>query len=162
MIQRLIHMNIITGDLLQLALASRFDVIVHGCNCQCAMGKGIALSIKIQFPEAYEADLRTPKADPTKLGQISFAHITRSSAQFTVVNAYTQFHYRGQGVLADCTAIRSAFARIKQQFATQRIAYPKIGAGLAKGDWNTIAAIIEEELAGEDHTLVEFSPTSSA
>lgn len=151
-------MNIITGDLLQLALSSRFDVIIHGCNCQCAMGKGIALAIKNQFPEAYQADLRTPKADPTKLGQISTAQITRPSARFTIVNAYTQFHYRGQGVLADYNAIRSAFASIKQQFPNQRIGYPKIGAGLAKGDWNTIAAIINEELAGEDHTLVEFLP----
>lgn len=151
-------MNIITGDLLHLALAGRFDAIVHGCNCQCAMGKGIALSIKNQFPEANEADLRTPKADRTKLGQISIAHINRPSAQFTVVNANTQFHYHGEGVLADYKAIRSAFAHIKQQFANQRIAYPKIGAGLAKGDWNTIAAIIEQELADEDHTLVEFLP----
>jgi len=47
-------MNVIPGDLLRLALDGRFDVIVHGCNCQCAMGKGIALSIKQQFPEAYE------------------------------------------------------------------------------------------------------------
>jgi hypothetical protein len=36
--------------------------------------------------------------------------------------------------------------------------YPKIGAGLARGDWPTIAAMIDEELAGEDHTLVEFEP----
>jgi hypothetical protein len=31
-----------------------------------------------------------------------------------------------------------------------------IGAGLAKGDWSIIASIIEEELADEDHTLVEY------
>ncbi|MFT4514409.1 MAG: hypothetical protein ACI91B_003118 [Planctomycetota bacterium] len=28
---------------------------------------------------------------------------------------------------------------------------------MAGGDWSVIAAIIEEELAGEDHTLVEFT-----
>ena len=38
------------------------------------------------------------------------------------------------------------------------IGYPKIGAGLAKGDWSTIAAILDEELAGEGHTLVEYEP----
>ena len=36
-------MKVTQGDLLQLALAGQFDVIVHGCNCQCQMGKGIAL-----------------------------------------------------------------------------------------------------------------------
>lgn len=151
-------MNVITGDLLRFALDGRFDVIVHGCNCQCAMGKGIALSIKQQFPEAYEADLRTPKGDRAKLGTISTAEVVRLPARFTVVNAYTQFHWRGEGVLADYDAIRSAFGVIKRQFAGQRIGYPRIGAGLAKGDWNTIAAIIDEVLKGEDHTLVEFEP----
>jgi len=153
-------MNVVQGDLLQLALAGRFDVIVHGCNCQCAMGKGIALSIKNKFPEAYDADLKTTKGDRDKLGTITVAQIQRASARFAVVNAYTQFHYRGDGVLADYDAIRSAFKHLKQQFGGHRIGYPKIGAGLAKGDWATIAAIIDEELAGEDHTLVEFVPAS--
>jgi O-acetyl-ADP-ribose deacetylase (regulator of RNase III) len=153
-------MKIVQGDLLQFALQGYFDVIVHGCNCQCAMGKGIALSIKQQFPEAYDADLRTPRADRAKLGTISTAEIERPPARFTVVNAYTQFHYRGEGVLADYDAIRSAFRLVRQRFAGRRIGYPKIGAGLAKGDWPTIAAIIDEELSGEDHTLVEFVPAS--
>ncbi len=155
-------MNGVTGDLLRLALDGRFDVIVHGCNCQCAMGKGIALSIKQQFPEAYEADLRTPKGDRAKLGSTSVAEIERPSARFTVVNAYTQYHWRGEGVMADYDAIRAAFRSIKQQFDGRRIGYPKIGAGLAKGDWTTIAAIIDQELAGEDHTLVEFVPASDS
>lgn len=151
-------MNVVTGDLLRLALDGRFDVIVHGCNCQCAMGKGLALAIKQQFREAYEADLRTPKGERAKLGRISTAEIERGPARFTVVNAYTQFHWRGEGVLADYDAIRSAFREIKLRFGGRRIGYPKIGAGLAKGDWRTIGAIIEEELADEDHTLVEFVP----
>ena len=149
-------MNVIQGDLLQLALGGRFDVIVHGCNCQCAMGKGIALSIKQQFPEAYDADLRTAKGDRNKLGTFSFAEVDRPPARFTVVNAYTQFHYRGAGVLADYDAIRSAFAEIRRRFPGRRIGYPKIGAGLARGDWPTVAAIIDAQLGGEDHTLVEL------
>ena len=149
-------MNVIRGDLLRLALHGRFDVIVHGCNCQCAMGKGIARSIKDQFPEAYEADLRTGKGDSGKLGSISVARIDRPPAHFTVVNAYTQFDYRGAGVLADYDAMRSAFRLVKNHFPGARIGYPKIGAGLAMGDWKVIAGIIDEELAGADHTLVEF------
>jgi O-acetyl-ADP-ribose deacetylase (regulator of RNase III) len=149
-------MKIVTGDLLVLALGGKFDVIVHGCNCQCAMGKGIALAIKQQFPEAYQADLQTSKGEREKLGSISFAKIERPTANFTVVNAYTQFHWRGKGVLADYEAIRTAFQQVKQRFAGLRIGYPKIGAGLAGGDWQVVAAIIDEELAGEDHTLVEF------
>ncbi|MGJ4995019.1 hypothetical protein ACQR0Z_11425 [Bradyrhizobium sp. HKCCYLS3077] len=55
-------MKIIKGDLIKLALDGHIDVIVHGCNCQCTMGAGIAKSIKDIFPEAYAADLSTPRA----------------------------------------------------------------------------------------------------
>ena len=152
-------MKTITGDLLALALDGRFDVIVHGCNCMCQMGKGIAASIKTQFPAAYDADLKTAKGDRAKLGTISTADIAGPGAAFTVVNAYTQFDYRrGPTPNADYDAIRAAFKEIKIRFAGKRIGYPKIGAGLAKGDWSIIAPIIDEELAGEDHTLVEFVP----
>ncbi|MGX5845854.1 macro domain-containing protein [Mesorhizobium sp. PL10] len=150
-------MQTIRGDLLQLALDGRFDVVVHGCNCQCAMGKGIALSIKQRFPEAYAADRATMKGDPAKLGRISVAEIRRGDRTFHIVNGYTQFHWQGQGMKADYEAIRKVMRAVKVQFAGKRIGYPKIGAGLAGGDWEKIASIIAGELAGEDHTFVEYA-----
>jgi O-acetyl-ADP-ribose deacetylase (regulator of RNase III) len=60
-------------------------------------------------------------------------------------------------VKADYQAIRKVMRSVKARFAGKRIGYPKIGAGLAGGDWETIASIIEDELAGEDHTLVEYA-----
>lgn len=149
-------MKEVTGDLLQLVMRGKFDVIVHGCNCCCTMGAGIAKSIKVQFPEAYQADLQTISGDRSKLGRYSQACIQRDDIQFIIVNAYTQFDWRGRGLKADYEAIRLAFRQIKQEFAGQRIAYPLIGAGLAGGDWTIIAKIIDEELQGEDHTLVRF------
>jgi len=147
----------IRGDLLQLALDGKFDVIVHGCNCQCQMGKGIALSIKQRFPEAYIADRATSKGDPAKLGTVSIAEIKRESRTFHIVNGYTQFHWRGTGVKADYAAIRKVMQAVKAAFAGKRIGYPKIGAGLAGGDWETIVSIIDDELAGEYHTFVEYA-----
>jgi O-acetyl-ADP-ribose deacetylase (regulator of RNase III) len=150
-------MNTLRGDLVQFALDGVFDVIVHGCNCQCQMGKGIALTIKQKFPEAYRADCATIKGDVQKLGTISSASVVRNQRSFTVVNAYTQFHWRGAGVKADYEAIRKAMREIKTAFSGRKIGYPKIGAGLAGGDWKIIAAIIEEELKGESHTYVEYA-----
>jgi O-acetyl-ADP-ribose deacetylase (regulator of RNase III) len=149
-------MNTLRGDLIELAKAGAFDVIIQGCNCQCRMGRGIALTIKQQFPEAYAADCQTTTGDRTKLGNFTSVQIDRDGFKFTIVNGYTQFDWQGEGVLADYDAIRSVFRRVKQQFAGQRIGYPKIGAGLARGDWETISRIIEAELAGENHTCVEF------
>jgi O-acetyl-ADP-ribose deacetylase (regulator of RNase III) len=151
-------MRTLHGDLLALALAGRFDLIVHGCNCFHAMGAGIARSVKQHFPEAWEADLATPRGERGKLGTISHAAVLRDGHTIVVVNAYTQFHWAGAGPLADYDAIRAAFSCIRERFGSLRIGYPRIGAGLAGGDWDTIAAIIEQELAGCDHALVEYRP----
>lgn len=151
-------MRFIEGDLLKLASAGEFDVIIHGCNCFCTMGRGIALSIKQQFPAAYQADCATEKGSKEKLGSYSHAEVSVDEHTFTIVNAYTQFNWRGRGVKADYDAIRSVFSCIKQDFSDKRIGYPLIGAGLAGGDWNVIAEIIDSELVDEDHTLVKFKP----
>ncbi len=149
-------MKIVKGDLIQLAKENLFDVIIHGCNCQCTMGAGIAKSIKSNFPEAFKADLETVKGDRDKLGSISSASNTEFGHEIIIVNGYTQFHYRGSGTLADYEAIRSVMREVKKRFSGKRIGYPLIGAGLAKGDWKVISQIIEAELEGENHTLVEF------
>jgi O-acetyl-ADP-ribose deacetylase (regulator of RNase III) len=146
------------GNLIHLAKAGHFDVIVHGCNCFCAMGKGIARSIKLEFPEAYAADCTTPQGDLSKLGSFSQAVVSLGAGAVTVVNAYTQYDYRGEQPNVNYEAIRLAFRAIKQAFPGARIGYPRIGAGLARGDWAIIAAIIDEELAGEDHTVVIYQP----
>lgn len=151
-------MKKIDGDLLKLALDGTFDVIVHGCNCYCTMGAGIAKAIKAAFPEAYAADCSTLKGDRFKLGTISVATAKRGQVELNIVNAYTQFHWKGSGILVDYDAVRSAVRAVKARFSGKRIGYPRIGAGLAKGDWTVVTEIIDDELAGEDHTLVEYRP----
>ena len=101
-----LKMNKIKGDLVKLALRGNFDVIVHGCNCFCTMGAGIAVAIKTTFPEAYKADLKTTKGDRGKLGNYSSATVEREGHQITIVNAYTQYHYSGPGNKADYDAMR--------------------------------------------------------
>ena len=149
-------MKVVSGDLIQLAKNGEFDLIVHGCNCFCTMGAGIAKGIKAAFPAAYKADRVTLRGDRAKLGMCSAAEVERDVGPLIVVNAYTQFDYRGSGPKVDYDAVRSCFRWIKQQHSGKRIGLPKIGAGLAGGDWERIARIIEEELEGEDVTLVEF------
>lgn len=151
-------MKSIQGDLIKLALDKKFDVIIHGCNCHCAMGAGIAKTIRNVFPEAYQADCQTPKGDRAKLGTISTATVNRNGHDITIVNAYTQFNWHGSGVLADYQAIESCMREVKRKFSGKKIGYPLIGAGLAGGDWKVICEIIDRVLEGEDHLLVEFKP----
>lgn len=119
--------------------------------------RGLAFQDFMNNP-GYEADCQTEKGSRDKLGAISTAEVEKNGNVLTVVNGYTQFNYRGRGPLVDYDAIRSVFQTVKARFSGKRIGYPKIGAGLAKGDWDRIAQIIVDELEGEDHTLVEFVP----
>ena len=81
-------MKILTGDLIKLAVKGEFDLIIHGCNCFCTMGAGIAKTIKEKFPEAYRADLETEKGARSKLGQISWGETKIESGTLIIVNGY--------------------------------------------------------------------------
>ena len=148
----------VQGDLIKMALEGEFDAIVHGCNCFCAMGAGIAKQIKAVFPKAYEVDCKTYKGDKAKLGLCTFAsYIVNSGRPLKVINAYTQYNYgRGQ-VNVDYEAVRGCMRWIAATFNGKSIGMPKIGAGLAGGDWERIYAIIEEEMGIQDVTIVEFA-----
>lgn len=88
-------MKTIRGDLINLAKNGEFDVIVHGCNCFCTMGAGIALRIKEEFPHAFRIDCTTKKGDRVKLGNISCIPIHIRNKPLWIVNGYTQYHYLG-------------------------------------------------------------------
>lgn len=149
-------MKVRKGDLIQLALQKEFDLIIHGCNCYCTMGAGIAKTIRDTFPGAYEADCNTVLGDKKKLGTISHATLSVEGHELIVVNAYTQFDWNGSGVLVDYQAIEQCMRAVRTLFTKKKIGYPRIGAGLAGGDWSRIAQIIDAQLVGTDHTLVEY------
>jgi O-acetyl-ADP-ribose deacetylase (regulator of RNase III) len=143
----------ITGDLVKDA--EQFDVIAHCANCYCTMGAGIAPQIKAKFPEAYAADCATTKGDLNKLGTISYTETTKP----IVVNLYGQFDYTGRrsgNMDLNYDAIRSAIKLMKEKFSGKTFGMPKIGAGLAGGDWSIIEKIIEEEMRGEYVTIVNW------
>lgn len=149
-------MKIIKGNLIELAKEGKFDVIIHGCNCFNTMGAGIAKSIRESFPEAYLIDRKSEYGAISKLGKVTYVNVEIFKRKLTIVNGYTQYNYRGKKPLVDYDAVRSVFKSVKIKFGGRRFGYPKIGAGLAGGDWSVIEKIINEELQGEVHTLVEL------
>jgi O-acetyl-ADP-ribose deacetylase (regulator of RNase III) len=118
------------------------------------MGSGIAKQIAHHFPLAKEADLATEKGNRYKLGIYSYAYI--SEYDLIIINAYIQYRYGWNKVHADMNAIRNIFNNLKQHLSGKRFGLPRIGAGHAKGNWNEISKIIEEELYDEDVTLVNY------
>lgn len=157
-------MKTLKGNLLDLAEQGHFDIIAHGCNCFCTMKSGIAGEIARRYPEVVEVDALTEKGDCTKLGSCTDTWVTAEKYNFKVFNLYTQYRYgRNTSVRYVCYhAIRRCFSAMAHELKCSkqehlRIGIPKIGAGLANGDWGVISKIIQEEMQGFDVTVVEFN-----
>ena len=132
---------------------NKYDAIIHGCNCFNTMGAGLAKSIKLKFPNAYYEDLKTKKGDIKKLGTYTSV-ITKYGI---IINAYTQYSYSYKKTTCDYEAIRNVFISLNKDFKGKFIGIPKIGSGLAGGDWLKIYNIINEVTPDLNIEVVEFS-----
>jgi O-acetyl-ADP-ribose deacetylase (regulator of RNase III) len=151
------------GNLLDLALEGKFNIIIHGCNCFNTMGSGIAREIRERFSEAAIVDSMTESGDKSKLGTITCAGIPNDAGGFVIVNAYTQYSTSRAG--EDVFEYES-FQKILDAFVIDagpgmNIGLPYIGMGLAGGDKTRIMAMIEDfankvSAKGGTVTLVEF------
>lgn len=165
--------NEIKGDLIALAKEGKFDVIAHGANCKSTMGAGIAP----QMAKAFGCDkfeMEKWGDDISKLGCIDYEDIYLNTKtglihmgypspipdfiiKFTVVNAYTQYHYSHKfGPPVDYEAITLCMRKMNHEFKGKHIGLPKISCGLAGGDWSKVSEIIKKELKNCDVTIVIF------
>ncbi len=146
------------GNLLDLAEAGDFDVIVQGCNCFCAMGSGIAKEIRNRYPEAWQVDYDTEMGDMFKLGTFTSAH----TGKFVIVNAYTQYNTSKQGEdVFEYASFEVILKKLAYAYGNRRFGFPYIGMGLAHGDRIRIMAMLENfaneiSAKGGSVTLVEF------
>jgi O-acetyl-ADP-ribose deacetylase (regulator of RNase III) len=74
-------------------------------------------------------------------------HYRIQGRDITIVNAYTQFNYGTDKINVDYDAIYKVMVQIDKDFPTQSIGLPRIGAGLAGGDWNHILSILNTVFA---------------
>lgn len=145
------------GDLLQ----ATEDIIAHGCNCSGGFGSGVAGQIAKKYPYARE-DYLSVYSNYANKGELMPLGMIISSDQpdgKIVVNCTTQLAYLPRGVChADYEAIRTCMARIKEwaSIFEQSIAIPKIGAGLAGGDWAVIEQVLNEVFNDYDVTVYEL------
>jgi O-acetyl-ADP-ribose deacetylase (regulator of RNase III) len=148
------------GNLLDLAEAGEFDIIVQGCNCFNTMGGGIAREIRERYPVVASVDMETLKGDYRKLGNWTECDAGEKN-RFTVINAYTQYNMsRGTDVF-EYTAFQLILEKLAFVFPGKRFGLPYIGCGLAGGDKDVIIPMIEwfaerVALEGGTVTLVEF------
>jgi len=141
----------IQGDLFN----TEIDTIAHGCNAQGVMGSGVAKIVRDQYKEAYDYYIEVAKLGSEKYNRIlPLGSIIPCEANGKlIINAITQESYgRAKQRYVSYDAVAQAMNRIERRYGASsersigQIAMPQIGAGLGGGNWEVIAAIIEDEL----------------
>lgn len=145
-----------TGSVLDGMRTGKYDMFAHGCNCFKTMGAGVAVQVRNDWPWLYQADLDFGLKPEDRLGNCSF--VQRGYKFY--FNLYTQYDH-GAGRNLNYGSIISSFDRAFNIIDEEIEAYqpliavclPRIGAGLAGGNW----LIIEEMLMYHDFDRsVEF------
>lgn len=155
----------VKGNLLDMADAGEFDIIVQGCNCFNAMGAGLAPQIARRYPAAQDADNATVRGNIAKLGNWTMAWSSaydETMTPFKIINAYTQYSTSSQGEdVFEYAAFELILRKLAHEYGRHRFGLPYIGMGLAGGDKRRIMAMIQnfaQEISakGGSVTLVEF------
>jgi len=129
-------------------------VICHIVNCQGKMGSGVALSLRIEYPEVYDeyakicADAKRSKIN---LLGTTFVFPPFDDHGVTVCNMFAQDRYGHEKRHLDYEAFYKCLESIKEEFShslltTQiKILFPKnIGCGNAGGNWEIVLTMIKE------------------
>lgn len=147
----------ITGNL----FLTKAQVIAHGVNCKGAFGAGIAGQIRRLYPGAYSAYIAKHQKDGWKLGDVQIVELFKDGFP-QIANCATQNGYGytdGQTVFADYGAIERSLWVLEEYCKKNNytLAIPRIGAGLAGGDWNRIKEIIETIFKHSQVTVEVYS-----
>jgi O-acetyl-ADP-ribose deacetylase (regulator of RNase III) len=118
-------------------------IIVHGCNMQGVMGAGVAKAISTTYPDCFVVYKRYLDKFNIKLGDVIYYY--DNNDELLIANALTQKYYGTSKRHVNYAAIVNSFQKIIQvahleNFKTINV--PKIGAGLAGGNWDIIADLI--------------------
>jgi O-acetyl-ADP-ribose deacetylase (regulator of RNase III) len=149
------HYNEVSGDLIDLAKKGNFDVIAHGCNCFCTMGAGIAPQMASAFGcDDFPLEDIKYSGVQSKLGKIDYKTLDVNGKELIVVNAYTQYGFGGKPF--DYDAFEKIVFKMNHDFKGKHIGLPKIGAGLAGGNWSVIKDIIKEGFIDCKVTIVNY------
>ena len=140
----------IDGNILDLMKESskqkHVSFFAHGCNCFQAMKSGIALQLSKAYPIIEKSDdiLHASLANTGIIYRkniLGTAHPVQIDPTTIMLNLYTQF-MPGNDLRIDALAL--AFKHADEIIDGRGILYiPKIGAGIAGGDWDEIKHVID-------------------
>lgn len=136
----------IVGDITETEL----KYIAHGVNCQNKMGSGVAKALYEKFPQVKSQYHTYCAPVGYKIELLGRVHKVESQGK-VIYNLFTQLNFGYDGTrYVNYAAIASCFTKLKNQCNIQEpIAIPKIGCGLAGGNWTFVEQLINDTV-GDD------------
>lgn len=130
--------------------------IAHGCNAQNKMGSGVAKVLFEEYTEVKEVYHNFCKERLSKysrksdlLGDVCVVEL-KNQKHKCVFNCFTQEYYGYSGYkFVNYDAIYNCFKELSRRLYKKEIAIPKIGCGLAGGNWEIVSRIIDDA-TGDD------------
>lgn len=145
----------VKGNVVDALLNNEVDYLIHCCNAQGKYASGVAGEIRQRIPEAYEAYMELYNTWTSRGNRdIPLGDFNISGSR--VINLVGQRYYgRDNKRYVNYGALAQGFSGIEECFRMDltgedvpypeniTLGLPKIGAGLAGGDWEVIEELIE-------------------
>lgn len=141
------------GDCIKSDLPNH--ICFHGVNCVGAFSAGIARQIRDTYPIVYKLYMAKHRKPGWSLGDVQMVRMAPNEINpscLYIANMATQHDVNIGGnrkVQVSYQALELCFKKLLEWCHQKRIEYvvgPKIGSGLAGGDWKRIESIINKEL----------------
>jgi O-acetyl-ADP-ribose deacetylase (regulator of RNase III) len=126
----------------------RPGVIAHVCNDSGGWGKGFVLAISGRWPGPEAAYRSRARGEGLELGMIQLVPV---ADQLFVANMVAQHGYvsRANPVAIRYDALAQCLSKLAGQIEQGTLVHmPRIGCGLAGGNWEQIEPLLDEHLAG--------------
>lgn len=153
------HVEYVTGDATRPRGHGR-RVIVHVVNDRTPnWGGGFARALRDRYPEAQATFREWSRSDSSHL-RLGAIHIVTVGPELDVATLVAQKGYgpsskpriRYEALRA---ALRSLAEHLRDEAASVHM--PRIGAGMARGNWDVVAELIRDELVDRGHGVTVYS-----
>jgi O-acetyl-ADP-ribose deacetylase (regulator of RNase III) len=147
-----------TGDILR----EDAEALVNTVNCVGFMGRGIALQFKKAWPKNFNAYATACRRQEVEPGRMFVFETGRLTNPRYIINFPTKRHWRGKSRMEDIEAGLEALVAEIRGRRIMSVALPPLGAGLGGLKWNSVRALVEQEMRQvPDVRVVVFEPAGT-